>query len=96
MARDAGKRGRAVVVNTNVTAQGRGGEGEQEFIAEQKHIVTNVTPVNHKSQIVDLYSVDEKSEERQIVKPFIHQVQLHGPQGEIVRVWALFDEGAMS
>ena len=28
-------------------------------------------------------------------KPFVHQVQFHGPQGEIVRVWANVDDGAM-
>ena len=34
-------------------------------------------------------------EKRNIAKPFIHQIKLHGPQGEIVRVWATFDEGAL-
>ena len=34
-------------------------------------------------------------EEKRKIEPFIHQVRLHGPQGEIVRVWANVDDGAM-
>ena len=28
-------------------------------------------------------------------RPFIHQIRIQGPQGEVVRVWATFDEGAL-
>jgi hypothetical protein len=43
-----------------------------------------------------LYVVGANLEEgREKTKPFIHQIQLHGPQGEIIRVWATFDEGAL-
>ncbi|KIM35431.1 hypothetical protein M413DRAFT_50694, partial [Hebeloma cylindrosporum] len=52
----------------------------------------------HESIIIDLYAVDIKSDEDRTIRttePFIHQIRLHGPQGEVVRVWALFDDGAM-
>jgi len=49
--------------------------------------------------IIDLYSVGDKDrlwetlEQREV--PFVHWLLVHGPQGEIVRVKALFDRGAM-
>ena len=49
--------------------------------------------------IVDLYSVGEEDKTWVSLKekevPFMHWVWLHGPQGEVVRVNALFDGGAM-
>ncbi|KAG1748886.1 uncharacterized protein EDB91DRAFT_1079021 [Suillus paluster] len=51
-------------------------------------------------QIVDLYTAGHVKATRQQVDakeavPFLHQVSLEGPKGEIVRVRALFDDGAM-
>jgi len=49
--------------------------------------------------IIDLYSVGDKDrlwetlEQREV--PFVCWLLVHGPQGEIVRVKALFDGGAM-
>jgi len=49
--------------------------------------------------IIDLYSVGDKDrlcetlEQREVL--FVHWLLMHGPQGEIVRVKALFDGGAM-
>ena len=49
--------------------------------------------------VIDLYSVGDKDrlwetlEQREV--PFVHWLLVHGPQGEIVRVKALFDGGAM-
>jgi len=37
----------------------------------------------------------DEQESKEETKPFIHQVQFLGPQGEIVRIWGLFDDGAM-
>ena len=47
--------------------------------------------------IVDLYAMGAKVNKKgkSTTKPFIHQIRLHGPQGEVVRVWATFDEGAL-
>ena len=45
------------------------------------------------TDIIDLYSVD--SDGLSPVKPFLHQVVCNGPNGEIVRVRGLFDDGAM-
>ena len=51
------------------------------------------------STIIDLYSVGNKDETwatlEQKEVPFTHWLCMHGPQGEIVRVQALFDGGAM-
>jgi len=98
MDRCTGKWGRAVVINTNTTAQ-ESGEEEQESITEPKPRTTShVTLPAHESHVIDLYEVDKKSGKHQrdcMVKPFIHQVRFHGPKGEVVRIWALFDEGAM-
>jgi hypothetical protein len=51
-------------------------------------------------EVIDLYSVrhtrvTRTQLERSEAIPFIHQIELEGPQGEIVRVRALFDDGAM-
>ena len=32
---------------------------------------------------------------KKTAKLFIHQVQFHGPQGNVVQVWANIDDGAM-
>jgi hypothetical protein len=97
MAGHTGKRGRAVGVSIDTTAQ-VSSEQEVEVIEPAFSTVSNVKPTNFESDIVDLYTADAnlgKKGELGQAKPFIHQVQLHGPQGKIVRVWALFDEGAM-
>jgi hypothetical protein len=59
--------------------------------------VSNVHEDNSELEVIDLYAVRTESNESQEegAKPFIHQVKLHGPGGEIVRVWGLFDDGAM-
>jgi hypothetical protein len=44
-------------------------------------------------EIVDLYSVGSNGSIPK--KPFLHQVLFNGPNGEIVRVRGLFDDGAM-
>lgn len=47
-----------------------------------------------KHDIVNLYSADEERP-RTTCLPFLQNISFTGPQGEIVRVKALFDEGAM-
>jgi len=98
----AGKRGRAVVIDTDTTAQANGGEEEWEVENGNGEPLArtymHVDAAAHKSNIVDLYAVDDKLDRGRnecTMELFIHQIQLHGPQGEVVRVWALFDEGAM-
>ena len=52
----------------------------------------------NKYEICDLYAVGglgAASEDRTTERPFVHEVQLLGPKGEIVRVRAVFDDGAM-
>ncbi|KAF8221852.1 hypothetical protein L208DRAFT_1325810, partial [Tricholoma matsutake] len=46
------------------------------------------------SIIVDLYGMESEDEQRNS-QPFLHTIELHGPQGEIVRIKSTFDDGAM-
>ena len=59
--------------------------------------VSDVCKEDVELQVVDLYAVRTESDKTQKkgTKPFIHQVKLHGPKGEVVWVWGLFDNGAM-
>jgi hypothetical protein len=53
--------------------------------------------INTKSNVVNLFAIGASNDnkENKETKPFVHQVRFHGPQGEIVRVWANIDDGAM-
>jgi hypothetical protein len=51
-------------------------------------------PASKQCNIIDLYSADEE-EVHHNCQPFLHYVSFAGPKGEIIRVKALFDEGAM-
>jgi len=42
-----------------------------------------------------MVQTESNETQKKRTKPFIHQVKLHGPKGEIVQVWSLFDNGAM-
>ena len=93
MARGSGKRGRVVGVSTHTTTLASGGQEINSAFST----APNVNPEVSESNVVDLYAVGAKLEEerKNTTRPFIHQIRLHGPQGEIVRVWATFDEGAL-
>ena len=94
MAGSTGKRGWAVSVSTHTTAQTSGKQGDQEIDAF--NTMSNVDPAAFESNIVDLYAVGAKINEKgNTTRPFVHQIRLHGLKGEIVRVWATFDEGAL-
>ena len=76
--------------------------GHEDFMSEPAdysiHLhVPNVHDMNIDSAIIDLYTVRPESHEAQQkgVKPFIHQVKLHGVGDEIIDVWGLFDNGAI-
>ena len=60
---------------------------------------TVVTRTNTEVKIIDLYSIghnkDTKKPWKENKVPFIHNIELLGPRGEIIRVRALFDEGTM-
>jgi hypothetical protein len=60
----------------------------------------NVPSTELNTNLIDLYSVGhtlvlKKWEAREDEVPFKQELQLNGPQGETVRVSALFDGGAM-
>ena len=56
-------------------------------------MVSNVTTESYTLDLFTLGVENIKKERR--TKPFTHQVRFHGPQGEIVRVKAHIDDGAM-
>lgn len=95
MARGAGKRGWAVELSIN-TMTPKDTE-QQEDHSEITTIILHVLLNQLKSKIINLFRTDASKEEekRKGTRPFIHQIQLHGLQGEIVRVWANVDDGAM-
>jgi hypothetical protein len=49
------------------------------------------------SNVVNLFGISANKDEGNTkeTKPFTHQVRFHGPQGEIIRVRANIDDGAM-
>lgn len=60
----------------------------------------HVSPTTNETDIVDLYTAGHASLNKAQMRtgeavPFIHQVKLEGPNGELVRIRALFDDGAM-
>ena len=97
-----GKSGRVVRVKGERTTL----EGETEPVqtvhvrSEEPSVDEQPRPpsTEDKYQVCDLYAVggaraaDETEEE---AKPFVHEVRLLGPNGEKVRVRAIFDDGAM-
>ena len=95
MARIPGKRGRAVELSTKSTTRNRDIEQQTGFIGNTNTPLPVTT--NSNLNAVNLFSIgaNKEGDEKEKTKPFIHQVWLHGPQGEIVRVWANIDDGAM-
>jgi hypothetical protein len=90
-----GKRGRAVELSTNSMTQGHDIELQEHF--ETTSTFSSVTTTQPELNVVNLFSIgaSKGEKEKEETKPFIHQVQFHGPQGEIIRVWANIDDGAM-
>ena len=95
MAGNAGKRERAVDLSTDSTTRKHDIEQQAELIGstDTRSFVTTTS----ESNVVNLFSIgaSEEKEEKRKTEPFVHQVRFHGPQGEIVRVWANIDDGAM-
>jgi hypothetical protein len=69
----------------------------KELFSPETHVYT----VSPNMNIVDLYEVGHKAVTSEICEdatteiPFAHQIKIHGLQGEIVRLPALFDGAAM-
>jgi transposase InsO family protein len=55
---------------------------------------TNMYSVPTNAILIDLYCMESKDGQNRTV-PFQYTIELHGPQGEIVRVKSTFDDGAM-
>ena len=95
MARGTGKREWAVELSTKSTTQNQNTERQTEYIGNTSTPLPVTT--NSNLNVINLFSIgaNKEREGKEKTKPFIHQVRLHGPQGEIVRVWANVDDGAM-
>jgi hypothetical protein len=82
------------------TAQGRVEAVSADF-EELVSPETHVHNVSMNTNIVDLYEVGHEMVTREVCNdtttdiPFAHQIKIHGPQGELIRVSALFDGAAM-
>jgi hypothetical protein len=74
------------------TQQKRTGEGESGKEAQLGHSETQAECTREQCDMIDLYAIGGTSE---TARPFVHEVRLQGPRGEIVRVRAIFDDGAM-
>lgn len=59
------------------------------------HTVSHVILTIPESNIVDLYTMGAMLNKGEETKPFIHKIQLYGPDGEAVQIWALFNDSAM-
>src|SRR6267154_2553704 len=59
-----------------------------------KNYVAMSSDCSEQCDIVNLYSADEV-QTRNMCLPFLQNIAFAGPQGETVRVTALFNEGAM-
>jgi hypothetical protein len=96
MAGNTGKRGRAVELSTNSTTRKNDTE-QKNGLFGNTNTVLPVTTSNTELNVVNLFSIGANNGkgERKGAEPFTHQVQLHGPQGEVVRVRANIDDGAM-
>jgi hypothetical protein len=71
--------------------------GQQNEHYGPKDTVPDVNTTLTESEVVNLFTIGASKNIRKgnDTKPFIHQVHFKGPQGEIVRVWANIDDGAM-
>ena len=67
----------------------------------QEAVVENTTHVNldtPKSITLDLYAVGaslEKEETTYVTVPFVHWINVRGPDGKPIQTWAHFDDGTM-
>ena len=95
MAGGTGKRGWAIELSIKSTTQNQNTERQTEYIGNTSTPLPVTT--NSNLNVINLFSIgaNKEREGKEKTKPFIHQVRLHGPQGEIVRVWANVDDGAM-
>jgi len=66
-------------------------------LPEDKVVILDMSMYNKssaESQIIDLYGVGDIAKKAMSI-PFVQNVQLRGPKGEIVRMRSVFDDGAM-
>ena len=96
MAGTTGKWGRDVELSTTPTAHNCNTE-QQDEVNGSTNIPSSVTTITSEFNIVDLFSIgaNKEIEEIKATKPFTHEVRFHGPHGDVVRIQANIDDGAM-
>ena len=95
MAGYPGKRGRAVNLNTNLTAPTETGNKTES--QDNKSNTDHVPIVEPEMPIVNLYAVGHelRNIKCQKTKPFIHELNIIAHNGKAVEVQASFDDGAL-
>ena len=91
MAGHPGKRGGAVNVEASLTAP-MTNDDEKGSIDEIDNIVTPAV-LESEIQIFDAYAVGYNP--KHIVQPFVHRLNILSPNGNVIRVQANFDDGAL-
>ena len=88
-----GKQELAIKLSTDLMTQ----KYDTERCLSNTDTLSSVTAVNSDINVMNLFSIGASKEKEVIneVKPFIHQVRIHGPQGEMARVWAHIDDSTM-
>jgi len=92
----SGKRGRAV---SRLSGEQTALNTAQSFVEGHENFERDVA-TDDNTNVIDLYSVGHESVTRKMCDggieiPFKQGIRLHGPKGEVVRMEALFDGGAM-
>ena len=68
--------------------------GEEETNNFTKNTTFDVSTIEPKIQIFNLYATGHKS--KQSTRPFIHQLDIDSGIGGAIKVWATFDDGALT
>ena len=71
--------------------------GQQNIHFGNTDTVSNVDKTYPESNVINLFNIgaSKVGGRENKTKPFIHRVKLLGLQGEVIRVWANIDDGAM-
>ena len=88
----SGKRGRAVIVDASMAAPIE--YGEEKGVSIPTTPETAVQTIEPEMQVFDLYAVGHDLEHT--IQPFIHRLNICSKGGEVIRVWANFDDGALA
>jgi hypothetical protein len=84
-----------IVEANNADSPARHREADRDTTQTREPYLGNHVSSTTEPEILDLYAVGKENENEKEVQPFVHNVRLLGPKGEIVRVWGMFDDSAL-